>query len=381
MYKNRLVRKAKNLAYDFHHPFVGTEHLIAICLEEDDELEQTLSISYDSYMNEFFKEIEEGKSRNGNPSLTPKAQMLLDSVNEPFNTKEFVLKALEDKENMGYKILSNLNLDKEALIEYVEKGIPSILLKNDCLINLNKKVRQNDIHIFNAKEKTDELINNLFKVRKPNIMLIGKAGCGKTALIEGLAERINNDNVPNFMKNKLILEMTVSNAVAGTRYRGDFEEKIKDIFKAVEKCPNVILFIDEIHTMMNAGGAEGAISMGNILKPYLARGEISLIGATTNDEYNKYIAKDKAITRRFTIMNVDTPDDEAIRAILKGWAPQFEEHYNINIEDNTIREIIAKCKKQKDKASPDKELDALEDWCLKHCNWRGVEWKELVSNK
>lgn len=379
--KNYFVREAKEIAIDYGHSYTGTEHLIAICLREDDELENALNIDYHDYMIKLIGQVEENENKNINAPLTPLLKSYLKEI-EDFTPKSFMIKILEEKDGIGYRMLNELDVNKNALQNLtLYNDIPAALLKNDCLINLNEKVRKNNIHIFNTKEKTNELINNLFKIRKPNVLIIGKAGCGKSALVESLAERINNDDVPYFMKDKIIFEMTISNAVAGTKYRGDFEQKVKDILKDIESCSRAILFIDEVHNIMNAGGAEGAIAMGDILKPYLARGEISLIGATTTDEYRKFISKDKAMNRRFTIMNLETPSDEDIKAILKGWAPKLEEHYSVSIDDATIRNIIIKCKKQKDKTSPDRELDELENWCLKNCNWRGVEWKELVSNK
>ena len=173
--------------------------------------------------------------------------------------------------------------------------------------------------------------------------------------------------------------MIVPNAVAGTRYRGDFEERIKSVLNEVQKCPRVILFIDEFHTVMTAGGAEGAVALANILKPYLARGEISLIGATTTEEY-EIIKKDKAMQRRFTRILMDSPDEEEIFNILKGWAPQLEDHYHVSIDDNLLRNIIKHCRRNRENSSPDKELDELEKWCLEHCSWRAINWKELTKS-
>lgn len=382
MKEKYLLNEARRMAKEFGHPYIGTEHIVGVMLHRSQELQEKLGISYWDYCDELMAMVGEGQLSEDKAATkrTPMLDKLLEQT-KPFNIDDFMVNMANENEGIAMRILNELDIDADFILQAMSKTkLPKELLKHDCLVNLNEKVANKGIHIFNVKEKTDELINNLFKVRKPNVMLVGKAGCGKSALVEGLAERINGGNVPEFMKDKVIFEMTVSNAVAGTKYRGEFEQKIKEILTLAEQCPQVILFIDEAHTIMNAGGAEGAVAMGDILKPYLARGTISLIGATTDEEF-KIIEKDKAMQRRFTVMNLLAPNEEDIRDILKGWASKFEEHYNVTIEDETIRAIIAKCRKDKTKTSPDKELDALENWCLEHCNWRAVEWKELVSNK
>lgn len=377
------MNEAKKFAKQMRSPYIGTEHVMYAVLDNDKKASKLLGVTAEQFKEELIKVV-------GVPELnkdgyakanTPKLNNLLKyfkKKDQEFKVGDFIEIIYDDGEGCAYRILENLGADFEGYLDNMyESIIPDSLLHNDYLVNLNEKVKKQNIHVFGMKDKSDELINNLFRVRKPNIVLVGKAGCGKSALVECLAERINKNDVPEFMKDKIIFEMVVPNAVAGTKYRGEFEERIKNTLKEVQKHPQIILFIDEFHTVMTAGAAEGAVSFANILKPYLARGEISLIGATTTEEY-EVIKKDKAMQRRFTVIKMDPPGEEEIMNILKGWKSQLENHYHVSIEDDLLRSIIRQCRKDRLHSSPDKELDALEAWCLEHCNWRAVDW-DLVS--
>lgn len=379
------LEEAKKFAKQVRSSYIGTEHLVYAILDSEPQTSKLLEISADNYKDRLVQAVgippldKEGYAKE----MTPKLRAILRYLKLEIK-KEDALHFLEtiynNGEGVGYKLLDELGANFEGYFDFMHKNdIPEDLLQNDYLVNLNEKVENNHIHIYGLKSKCDELIDNLFRIRKPNIIITGKAGCGKSALVELLAERINSGDVPEFMKNKVIFEMIVPNAVAGTRYRGDFEERIKSVLNEVQKCPRVILFIDEFHTVMTAGGAEGAVALANILKPYLARGEISLIGATTTEEY-EIIKKDKAMQRRFTRILMDSPDEEEIFNILKGWAPQLEDHYHVSIDDNLLRNTIKHCRRNRENSSPDKELDELEKWCLEHCNWRAINWKELTKS-
>lgn len=373
------LEEAKKFAKQVRSPYIGTEHIIYAILNNEPQISKLLEVSADDYKDKLIQVVgvppvnKKGYAKEMTPTLNSIIRNIKSESKEEnaFNFLEYIYNRCT---GVGYRLLDDLNANFENYLDFMHKNdIPEELLHNDYLINLNEKVKNNNIHIYGLKDKCDELINNLFRIRKPNIIITGKAGCGKSALVELLAERINSGNVPEFMKDKVIFEMIVPNAVAGTRYRGDFEERIKSVLNEVQKCPRVILFIDEFHTVMTAGGAEGAVALANILKPYLARGEISLIGATTTEEYNT-IKKDKAMQRRFTRILMDSLDEEEIFGILKGWVPQLESHYHVSIEDSLLRDIIKHCRKNRENSSPDKELDELEKWCLDHCNWKAVDW-------
>lgn len=372
-------------ARKYRSVYAGTEHLIACILKKDKKLAKGIRLSYEDFSQQILEVVGKGKKDVETTTFTPVLSMIIEDLGWDSPGSVYLNCILEEELGVGYRLLHKLGIDELTIAEYEDKiDLPKALRNNDYIINFNEKVDKNNTHIYNMDDEIDNLINNLFRVRKPNVLLVGKAGCGKTALVEGLAEKINRGAVPDWMKDKIILELIISNSIAGTRYRGDFEDRIKEILTAVAKCPQVILFIDEVHNLATAGGAEGAVPMGDIMKPYLARGDISVIGATTDKEV-KAIENDKALARRFTRIDLPSMDDEKIFAILKGWSNSFEQHYHVSIEDELLRDIIRNCRREKGKSSPDRELDALEKWCLDNCNWRAVSWnlskeENLIKN-
>lgn len=239
----------------------------------------------------------------------------------------------------------------------------NLFKKVSCLSNVNERVEKHQIEIVGMEDELEQLIKGLMGIRKPNVMLKGEPGVGKTALVERLAGMINKGQVPDILKDKIIYELSMSSAVAGTKYRGEFEEKLNLILKEVEANPNIILFVDEAHTLVGAGGAEGAIDASNILKPALARGDIKMIGATTNEEYDKYIKPDGALSRRFTTIEILEPLENQVKDIMKGIIPKFEKHFQVTITDKIIDELYNKAKMKKG-MFPDIALDTLEEWCI-----------------
>ena len=201
---------------------------------------------------------------------------------------------------------------------------------------------------------------------KNNPCLIGEPGVGKTAVVEGLAQRIVDNNVPEILKNKQVITLDISSMVAGAKYRGDFEERIKKVLNEVKKSKDIILFIDEIHTIVGAGAAEGAIDAANILKPLLARGEIQVIGATTISEYRKYIEKDSALERRFQQIIINEPSKEDAIKILKGLTDKYEAHHNIKITEEAINAAVDLSERYiTDRYLPDKAIDLIDEACAK----------------
>ena len=216
--------------------------------------------------------------------------------------------------------------------------------------------------VIGRKDETERLIQILSRRTKNNPCLIGEPGVGKTAVVEGLAEKIISGDVPEILKNKRVVSMDISSMVAGAKYRGDFEDRIKKSLNEVKKAGDVILFIDEIHTIVGAGAAEGAIDAANILKPLLARGEIQIIGATTLNEYRKYIEKDSALERRFQPITVDEPTKDDTVLILKGIRDKYEAHHNVKITDEAIEAAVnLSIRYVNDRFLPDKAIDVIDE--------------------
>lgn len=232
---------------------------------------------------------------------------------------------------------------------------------NDILEPLNYKSKNEIIYGFDEEIKT--LIKLLQKYKKPNVIITGKAGVGKTALVEKLAQLIAKGKVPSQLKNKYIYELSLNKTVSGTTYRGDFEKKVEKIIERA-RGREIILFIDEIHNIMGLGGSEsnGAMSMSEALKPYLSRNEISIIGATTELEYKKYIKRDTAFTRRFSKMEIKEPKPNVVNSILNESKKLYEKHYKVKLNDEDLKEIVKRAKKRKG-TFPDKAFDELEDFC------------------
>jgi len=255
---------------------------------------------------------------------------------------------------------SSLN---DNLIKEKDKGLDEQISRYKSLVNLNDKVKKNETVITGLDDELEKLMKSLLRIKKPNAIITGEAGVGKTALVEKFACAINNNKVPGIFRDKKIVLLNISSVVAGTKYRGEFEEKLNDIIKFLTTNKDVILFIDEFHTVIGAGGAEGAIDASNILKPALARGEIKVIGATTNDEFDKFIKQDAAFARRFNRIDVLEPTKEQVISILKGTRPSVEKVYGIIVTDKMIEEIYEESK-YKNGRMPDVALDALEDFCI-----------------
>lgn len=213
---------------------------------------------------------------------------------------------------------------------------------------------------------------------KNNPCLVGEPGVGKTAVIEGLAQQIAAGVVPDSMKNKRILTMDLAGMVAGSKYRGEFEERMKRLIREVTGAGNIILFLDEVHTIIGAGGAEGAIDASNILKPSLARGELQLIGATTIAEYRKYIEKDAALERRFQPVTVEEPDEEQCLEILQGLKERYEQHHHVQIEEEALEVAVRLSERYiSDRFLPDKAIDVVDEACSK-ASLRGFKIPESI---
>ena len=250
-------------------------------------------------------------------------------------------------------------------MKYKDARTYELLCKTE-ITNINEQVKNKKTKIIGMDEELKCLIKALRRLKKPNAMIIGKEGIGKTALVEKLAIAINKKEVPSCLKNKIILSLNINGLVAGTRYRGEFEDKVEDIIQLAKNNQEVIFFIDEFHTAMHAGGnSNETLNFSNIFKPYLSRGEIKLIGATTENEYKRYIAPDKAFRRRFKILKMKEPDVAQTINILKGVKEEYEKHYNCKITDEEIFIICIKAMLFKRGTFPDKAFDLMEEEMMK----------------
>ena len=288
--------------------------------------------------------------------------------------EQLFLSLLEEGDGVAIRLLIGMNIDIDLIYEQFSTKFlvnkvkkDSNLLINDFSINFNKRVMSGEIDpVIDRDEEVNRLIEILSRRTKNNPLLIGEAGVGKTAIVEELARRIVEGKVPKFLYNKKVLSVSISSLVSGTKYRGEFEERINKIIKEVEANQNIILFIDEIHTIVGAGGAEGAIDASNILKPSLARGKIRIIGATTNDEYKKFIEKDRALDRRFQKVFVLEPDNTKTKNMLTSLKPIYESFHGVKIPNDIIGYIVEQSDKYiKNRKNPDKSIDILDEVCVK----------------
>ena len=230
-------------------------------------------------------------------------------------------------------------------------------------IDLTMMARNSELDpVIGRDKEIQRVVQILSRRTKNNPVLIGEPGVGKTAIAEGLAQRIVSGEIPEILKDKRVMQLNVANLVAGTKYRGEFEERMRKIVKEVREAKKVILFIDEIHTLVGAGGAEGAVDAANIIKPSLSRGEFQVIGATTITEYRKYIEKDAALERRFQPVHVEEPSEEDTVSILKGLRDSYEAHHRVKITDDAL-EAAAKLSQRyiTDRFLPDKAIDLIDE--------------------
>ncbi len=377
----RIMSIAESLAYDFGHINVGSEHLL-LSLSKDKNycfkrLLEKQGITYSKIKENILKI---NPLRNLKPvymEYSLHLKNIVDSAleeskknNENQIEIERLTKAmLSDIDSFAVQIIMGLDGDVEQLKKEVEENKSEYGENIEDLINLNQKVLKNNPKLIGREKELNEIQDILLKRNKRNIILIGEPGVGKTAIIEELAKRINNKNVKKGLENKVIYQLNISDIVAGTKYRGEFEEKLKKIIKKVKNKKEIILFIDEIHSIVGAGGAEGAIDASNILKPYLSSGEINCIGATTFDEYSKSIEKEKAFQRRFQTLKVVESSVSETKEILLKTKKDYENYHHIKIDDAAIEEIVEYSSSYiLNRMFPDKAIDLLDVLCVKAKN-------------
>lgn len=358
-----------------HHPFVGSEHLFLSLLKfcpETQKIMKESNLSYQIFKEELVKIVGIPKKNVDFNLYTPLLKRVIsnsiDDAKENNNgivtTKHLFFSILEEGEGVAIRILLGMDIDLENIQQSLDKKVIT-KKENICDFgkNLNLAVNMEEKTVGREKE-LKYIIETLLRKKKNNPLLIGPAGVGKTAIIEELARKINSGEVPEELQNTNIISIEMADLVAGTKYRGEFEEKLNKIIDILGKDKSKIIFIDEIHSMVKAGGAEGAISAGDIFKPYLARGDIKCIGATTTDEYDRYISKDKALARRFEIVNINEPTDEDTINILCKIKKEYENHHNVKISKKMIEKIVEYSGKYIfSKKNPDKSIDFMDSIC------------------
>jgi len=377
---SKIFKGAENEMFELKHPYVGSEHLLLSILKSEEEFcryLETYGLNYKSFKSELLRVV--GKSTKGaqvilyTPLLKRVVDIALSDAKENssgiLTSKHLLLALLEEGEGIAIRVMIGMDIDIDDLYKN---------LKSESLINshgnlqvyeigslLNDCVDMNDV-VVGRDSEIDLLIETLLRKNKNNPLLVGKAGVGKTAIVEEFVRRVVSGNVPEILKNTKVVMLEMGALVAGTKYRGEFEERLNNIIKEVIANKDIILFIDEIHTMVNAGGAEGAINAGDILKPYLARGDIKCIGATTINEYNRYILRDKALERRFEVIDIIEPSIKETLDILYKIRVSYEKHHGLKISDKVIEKLVFLSNKYiKNRNNPDKCIDVLDSACAR----------------
>ena len=389
---------ANEIAAKLGHNYIGTEHLLYGLVEEANGVASKVLANQGVTSAEVLKEIEDLIGINEEASITgidaigftPRTKRVIENAfmearrlnSQYIGTEHLLVGIMREGDSVAVRIMMDLNVNPQKLYNEIVKTINETDSKeqgakrgsnrgsfnstptlNQYGSDLTKRATEGKLDpVIGRSTEIDRVIQILSRRTKNNPCLIGEPGVGKTAIAEGLAEKIVAGDVPETLKNKRVVSVDISSMVAGAKYRGDFEERIKKSLDEVRKAGDVILFIDEIHTIVGAGSAEGAVDAANILKPLLARGEIQVIGATTTNEYRKYIEKDAALERRFSPVTVEEPSEEDAIKILEGLRDKYEAHHNVKITDDAIKAAVdLSIRYVNDRYLPDKAIDLIDE--------------------
>ncbi|MEV2476887.1 ATP-dependent protease ATP-binding subunit ClpC [Paenibacillus larvae] len=372
------------------HNNIGTEHILLGLIREGEGIAAkalvALGLSLEKIQDEVESLIGRGQEQLTNPAYTPRAKKVIElSMDEArklghtyVGTEHILLGLIREGEGVAARVLNNLGISLNKARQQVLQLLGSSEVTSsssgagnhantptlDSLArDLTAIAREGNLDpVIGRSKEIERVIQVLSRRTKNNPVLIGEPGVGKTAIAEGLAQRIINNEIPETLKNKRVMTLDMGSVVAGTKYRGEFEDRLKKIMDEIRQAGNIVLFIDELHTLIGAGGAEGAIDASNILKPALARGELQCIGATTLDEYRKYIEKDAALERRFQPITVDQPSVEDAIQILHGLRDRYEAHHRVKITDESIEEAVKLSDRYiTDRFLPDKAIDLIDE--------------------
>ena len=402
---NRFTEKAQNtlnnalrFARELGHTYIGSEHLLLSLAAETDSVSAKMLAEHGITPEAVKEKVEEiagvGSESEVSPAdMTPRTRKIIEGAavlsmrfgQNYIGTEHLLLSLLSERDCVGVKILETLGLSADELSEQLsaflgqarnagddaekapgrggKNAVPDAPTLSGYGRDLTAMAKAGKLDpVIGREQETERVIQILSRRTKNNPCLIGEPGVGKTAVVEGLAQRIADGAVPETLRDKTVVSLDLSGMIAGAKYRGEFEERLKNVMAEVAKNPNIILFIDEIHTIVGAGAAEGAVDAANIIKPALSRGEMQLIGATTIAEYRKHIEKDAALERRFQAVMVGEPSAEESLLILRGLREKYEAHHKLKISDEALRAAVDLSKRYiADRYLPDKAIDLVDE--------------------
>ena len=397
-YASRVLERAAQDAASCHQKYIGTEHLVLGLLSEPESLSGRVlyenGLTYENFLEAV---LGESAALGDNTSQTflgysPKAEHVLSASEEEalrlhakqIGTEHILLALIKERDCIALRLMKGMNINVKKIYidvltatgidmtraqkEYQSLTAPKKNKRKNSMISsycvdLTQKVKDGRLDpIVGRRQEIERIIQILSRRTKNSPCLVGEPGVGKTAIVEGLAQWIIRGEVPQMLWEKKVMTLDLPGMIAGSKYRGEFEERIKKLLQEVISRGDILLFVDEIHTMIGAGGAEGAIDASNIMKPFLARGEIQLIGATTREEYRKYIEKDAAFERRFQPVTVEEPSEEEAIAILNGLKDRYEQHHQVHYTAGAIQAAVELSERYiSDRFLPDKAIDVMDE--------------------
>lgn len=384
---------AQEEARRLHQPYVGTEHVLLALLKEEDGLAaqalERLGVHYEATVAAIRRivTIDESTDVSGHLSFTPRVKRVLEnSLREAMqmgqsyiSTEHLLLGIIRENEGTAIEVLERMGVSGDDLRaalndlvgqssvfagqQFDPQASSSDSVLKEFSVDLTKKAADGKLDpVIGRAGEIERMMQILCRRQKNNPLLLGEPGVGKTAVVEGLAQLIVADQVPDILRNRRLVTLDVSALVAGSKYRGEFEERLKKCIKEVEQADDIILFIDELHTIIGAGAAEGSMDAAAILKPPLSRGEIQIIGATTLDEYRKHLEKDSALERRFQTLVVKEPNEEQAVRIMEGLRDKYEEHHHVHFSDEALQAAISLSDRYiQDRFLPDKAIDVIDE--------------------
>lgn len=383
----KILIMAKKEMQELKHPYVSSEHLLLSILHYSSssflDFLNKFGLSYKKFKDKLISTVGIGKKRSNWFLYTPMLKKILEnaSVDCKDEDREVLVSdlfysLLEEGEGVANRVLMSMDVDIDLLYQEMQdkmiskKKVLSKLAIEEFAIDLTEEAKNGKLDpVLGRDLEIKQIVEILLRRKKSNALLLGEAGVGKTALVEELARRISLGLVPEFLKDYRILNVPISSLIAGTKYRGEFEERIGKMITEIENTPNIILFFDEIHTIIGAGGAEGAIDASNILKPALARGKLKIIGATTNQEYLKYLENDKAFDRRFQKVYVHELNDSDVLTVLINLKEIYEDYHSVIIPNAILKDIVKLSNQYLKGKQPDKAIDLLDSSCSKLVNF------------